>query len=157
MLALHKIIKILHFSFAQIDIPVYVFLEISTGINFVLFFKFECWKINILIDLYSLTKVLYEYDMNLGSLLYFLMIITLFNFPFLVEIFHLECFIYFTWVHQNIFLKVCIESLSVDKVSVLESHLSGLDSQQQITFNICKNLNSRQGKDLKKIVSTYLS
>lgn len=49
-------------------------------------------------------------------------------------------------------LKVCIESLSEDKVSVLESHLSGLDSQQQITFNICKNLNSRQGKDLKKFI-----
>nr|XP_034308999.1 uncharacterized protein LOC117683581 isoform X2 [Crassostrea gigas] len=49
-------------------------------------------------------------------------------------------------------LKVCIESLSENKVSVLESHLSGLDSQQQITFNICKNLNSRQGKDLKKFI-----
>lgn len=146
MLALHKIIKILHFSWHTSI----CFLEISTSINFVLFFKFDCWKINIVIDLYSLTKVLYEYDMNLGSLLYSLMIITLFNFPFLVEIFHLECFIFFHLGTSKHLLKVCIESLSVDKVSVLESHLSGLDSQQQITFNICKNLNSRQGKDLKK-------
>ena len=53
-------------------------------------------------------------------------------------------------------LKVCIDSLSEAQISLFESHLSGLDSHQRISFNICKHLNSRQAKDLKKLVSTCL-
>nr|XP_022307949.1 uncharacterized protein LOC111113947 [Crassostrea virginica] len=49
-------------------------------------------------------------------------------------------------------LKVCIDSLSEAQISLFESHLSGLDSHQRISFNICKHLNSRQGKDLKKLI-----
>ncbi|XP_056003527.1 uncharacterized protein LOC125663077 [Ostrea edulis] len=46
--------------------------------------------------------------------------------------------------------KVCIDSLTDTQATSLESHLTALDAHQRVKFNITKNVNSRQGKDLKK-------
>lgn len=51
-------------------------------------------------------------------------------------------------------LKACIEKMTDLQIAKLESHLSSFDDQQKISHNICKHFNSRQGKDLKKMVRT---
>ncbi|XP_055997292.1 uncharacterized protein LOC125675581 [Ostrea edulis] len=48
--------------------------------------------------------------------------------------------------------KVCIDSLTDTQATSLESHLTALDAHQRVKFNITKNVNSRQGKDLKKFI-----
>ncbi|XP_078326415.1 uncharacterized protein LOC111111074 isoform X3 [Crassostrea virginica] len=49
-------------------------------------------------------------------------------------------------------LKACIEKMTDLQIAKLESHLSSFDDQQKISHNICKHFNSRQGKDLKKMI-----